>query len=446
MKLRTRILLWFLGAIVLAAAASSVTVALTRPPLSGASGQAMARTMASRLARMWDEPESCEAYVGEMREITGVDFKLRRDPENIPRRVVRAAKRGGPLALEGPQGSFIPVVRQGEVVGAVQFEAGVLHRGWWRFIAALGAALVVIGFGANRVAGQLARPLERVESAAKRFGSGDLTARVNVPKEGAGDEVRNVAIAFDGMADRVERIVRDQRELLAAVSHEVRSPLARARVALEIARDRAAAPGTPAMVRPLDDVERQLVSMDAILDDLLAVTRAGLSDVRREPTTLIPWLRARIATEPNSPELVIDPSKQEAADPSVAIDPALLGRALHNLIENAHAHGHPPGEPVEVHVTITSARVEVRVRDRGPGISEALLPRVFEPFVRGDTARSPDAHAHRASTGLGLALVHRIIEAHGGESFARNVTEHAKVVGAEVGFRLPRFARDRSDS
>jgi two-component system OmpR family sensor kinase len=442
MKLRTRILLWFLGAIVLAAVASSVTVAFTRPPLSGTSGQVMARTMASRLARMWDEPESCEAYVAEMREITGVDFKLRRDPENIPRSVLRTARRGGSMAVKDPQGTFIPVVRHGEVVGAVQFEAGLLHKGWWRFIAALGVALVVIGFGANQVAGQLARPLEQVESAAKRFGSGDLTARVSVSKEGAGDEVRNVAIAFDAMAERVERIVRDQRELLAAVSHEVRSPLARARVALEIARDRAATPGTPTMDRPLDDLERQLVTMDAVLDDLLAVTRAGLSDVRRETTKLLPWLRARIATEPNSPELVVDRLPEEAEDPLVAIDPALLGRALHNLIENAHAHGHRTDAPLQVHVTITGGRVEVRVRDRGPGIAGALLPRVFEPFVRGDTARS----SGRGSTGLGLALVHRIVEAHGGESFARNITEDGKVAGAEVGFFLPLFAPERADS
>jgi two-component system, OmpR family, sensor kinase len=436
-KLRTRILLWFLGAIVLAALASSVTVAVTRPPLSGQSGQVMARQMAARLSRMWDEPESCEAYVAEMREISGVEFKLRRDPENIPKMVLRTGKRGGALAYEGPLGTFIPIVRSGVVVGAVQFESGGLHKGWWRFIAALGSAIVVIGFGANQVAGQLARPLEQVEKAAKRFGSGDLSARVNVSREGAGDEVRSVAIAFDAMAERVERIVRDQRELLAAVSHEVRSPLARARVALEITRERAEAqstPGSPPLGRPLDDLERQLVAMDAILDDLLAVTRAGLSDVRREATRLLPWLRARIANEPNSPELVTDPSPAASDDPEVAIDPALLGRALHNLIENAHAHGHPAGDPVVIHVTIEQARVEVCVRDRGPGIPADLLPRVFEPFVRGDTARS---HG-RGSTGLGLALVHRIVEAHGGESFARNVTEGDAIAGAEVGFFLPR--------
>ncbi|MEO6573789.1 MAG: ATP-binding protein [Polyangiaceae bacterium] len=436
-KLRTRILLWFLGAIVLAVVASSITVAVTRPPLSGQSGQVMARQMAARLSRMWDEPESCEAYVAEMREISGVDFKLRRDPENIPRMVLRAGKRGGALAFDGPQGAFIPIMRSGVVVGAVQFESGGLHKGWWRYIAALAAAIVVIGFGANQVAAQLARPLEQVEKAAKRFGSGDLSARVNVTGEGAGDEVRSVALAFDSMAERVERIVRDQRELLAAVSHEVRSPLARARVALEITRERSEtreASGAPPLGRPLDDLERQLVAMDAILDDLLAVTRVGLSDLRREATPLLPWLRARIANEPNSPELVLEHSAAESDDPLVAIDPALLGRALHNLVENAQAHGHPAGQPLEVHVTIAKTRVEVAVRDRGPGISPDLLPRVFEPFVRGDTARSPG----RGSTGLGLALVHRIVEAHGGESFARNLVEDGKITGAEVGFFLPR--------
>jgi len=118
----------------------------------------------------------------------------------------------------------------------------------------------------------------------------------------------------------------------------------------------------------------------------------------------------------------------------VKIDGALLGRALHTLFGNAWNHGHPKDTPLDVTVSISGARVRIAVRDRGPGFSEAVLPRAFEPFVMGaDAARSPGAHG----MGLGLSLVRRIVEAHGGSAAAVNVLEGGTTSGAEVGFELP---------
>ena len=151
------------------------------------------------------------------------------------------------------------------------------------------------------------------------------------------------------------------------------------------------------------------------------------------------WLRTRIASEndlgaaqaaPNhSPiELVVEPGAEALR---VKIDAALLGRALHNLFANAWNHGHPKDKPLEVTATIAGGRARVAVRDRGPGFSEAVLPRAFEPFVMGaDSARSPGAHG----MGLGLALVRRIVEAHGGAASAVNVVSGG---GAEVSVELP---------
>jgi signal transduction histidine kinase len=321
------------------------------------------------------------------------------------------------------------VVKGGTVVGALELRTGTPAPQLWRVVVALGAALLVLGAAARRVSKRLARPLEHLAQTAERFGSGDLTARTGIeglPRRWVAEEVRDVGRAFDGMADRIARVVLEQRELLAAISHELRSPLGRARIAVEIARER------PDPAAALDDVERQLVEIDAILGDLLASARAGLADVHLEGVELVPWLRARIAAENLGPiELVVS---EGAAGTRVTIDAALLGRALHNLFANAWNHGHPKETALVVTLSLTGDRARIAVRDRGPGFSEAVLPRAFEPFVMGaDAARSPGAHG----MGLGLSLVRRIVEAHGGAASAMNVAEGDVIQGAEVRFELP---------
>ena len=226
----------------------------------------------------------------------------------------------------------------------MEFDTGVSPSTHWNVAVALGAALFVLALAARGVARRLSWPLEDVADAAERFGGGDLTARTRLGgrRRWVADEVRGVAQAFDQMADRIARVVRDQRELLAAISHELRSPLGRARVALEIARDR----GGTRLAPSLGDIERQLTDVDAILGDLLAAARAGLSDVRPVPTPIAGWLRARLAAEATPPtiELVCD----VAEDVTAPIDAPLLNRALHNILANARAHGHPSDRPIEV--------------------------------------------------------------------------------------------------
>jgi signal transduction histidine kinase len=240
-----------------------------------------------------------------------------------------------------------------------------------------------------------------------------------------------VAVIFNRMAARIEATVRGQRELLGAISHEIRSPLGRARVALEIVRDRLPAsvePRSPSLA--LDDVEAQLRAIDAILEDLLDVTRAGLADLRRQRREVAEWVRERLAEEPSTPriELEVAPGASEL---SLSFDPALMSRVMNNLLVNARAHGHPVDRPIEVHVDRAGERVRVVVRDHGPGFPPGFVDRAFEPFVRGNASRSrPSAGA---GYGLGLAIVRRIVDAHGGRTWARN----GEGGGAEVGFDLP---------
>jgi signal transduction histidine kinase len=231
------------------------------------------------------------------------------------------------------------------------------------------------------------------------------------------------------MATRVERMVRDQRDLLAAVSHELRSPLGRARVALELARDQGAT--QPAIER----VDKSLTEVDSILGDLLAITRAGLSDLHKQPTPLVPFLRQRF-TDTDGPKVIVSGDEKLVA----AVDPALFGRAVANVIENARHHAGPG----DIHVTVEATgdhkeKTLVSVRDHGGGVPTEILEKVFDPFVRGDTARTHGGNGNNAhqSTGLGLAIVRRVVEAHGGSASIRNVENAGKVVGAEVSIELP---------
>jgi signal transduction histidine kinase len=435
--LRSRLFWWFLGTILLAILTGSLVVIGTRPePITGA--EIMAHNVGTHLAETWDQPEATRAYVGEVRDVTGFDVKLVRDPHKLPPRVHNATARGLAIVPENPQHIFIPVVRGGTLMGALEMEKFGPRPGpwpWWRLVLALVLVFTVLSLMAGRVANLIARPLEQLAQAADRFGGGDLAFRTDAgrARRWVALEVREVAVSFNRMADRVEAMVRGQRELLGAISHELRSPLGRARVALEIARDRLpATPSERSTTSALDDVEKQLLDVDHILGDLLDVTRTGLADVRKETRPFVDWLRARIAEQPAPPVVLVD-AAAEVRDVALPFDAKLLGRVVHNLLVNARAHGHPDGLPLAVTVTRDRAMLRVGVRDRGPGFPPGFAERAFEPFVRGDAARARPTVG--AGYGLGLAIVKRIVEAHGGKAFARNVDPGGG--GAEVGFELP---------
>ncbi len=452
-SLRSRLFRWFFGAILLAMLTSGLVVSTTRPePITGA--EALAHNVATRLASDWDDDVATRAFVAEVRDVTGFDVRLVRDPRRLPNHVRRVAERGGAIAPDGPEHIFVPVVRGERLEGALEMERfgpRPVPWAWWRFGLALTLVGIALSAMAGGVANQLARPLEHLAHAADRFGGGDLAVRTDLAggrRRWVAQEVRDVAVSFNRMADRIEAMVRGQRELLGAISHELRSPLARAGIALEIARDRLPDPGEapegpPSRNRPgaaLDDVEKQLAAVNEILGDLLDVARTGLADLRKENRGLVEWLRGRVAEEPSPPAIVV------SADASVAslaadFDPALLARVVQNLLVNARAHGHPPDQPIDIRVSRQGEFARVVVRDHGPGFDDGFAERAFEPFVRGDPSRVRPVEG--AGYGLGLTLVRRIVEAHGGRVFARNVAAPGPT-GAEVGFDLPASAAARS--
>ena len=436
--LRSRLYLWFLGTIVAALASSALVIGFSRPePPTG--DEVLGRTIGAHLAELWSDAAATNRYVQQVHEVTGFGVQLIRDPQKVPPFARRVAHGGGVIAEAGqPSRIIVPVVHGNDVVGALRIErdAPVRVIEWWRPVAGFVAAIVVLAFAAGRIADLLAKPLEQLGTGADRF-AGDLSFRTNLAdleKRGVSQRGARRRGGLQQMADRVEGMVRGQRELLGAISHELRSPLGRARIALEIARDRiqdaVEGPGPASAQSPgpqLDEIEKQLKEVDAILGNLLAVTRAGLADLRKESVPIASWVRARLAEEPGAATF------DTAVDDGVRLpaDPALLGRVLKNLLANARAHGHPDAEPLVVGLELRGEKQLVLfVRDKGPGFSPELLERAFDPFVRGDASRT---RTNAGGVGLGLALVRRIAEAHGGEAYAKNLESG----GAEVGVVLP---------
>ncbi|MGD0678711.1 MAG: ATP-binding protein [Polyangiaceae bacterium] len=440
--LRSRLFSWFVGAILLAAFTAACVAAWTRPE-AGVGVQLSAHHIAERLASRWEDPVATQQFVDEVHDVIGFDVQLARDVRRAGARLRRAAERGDGFFVDGSSTAQIPVVRSGALVGVVTIEGygpASVAWGWSRAAVVLALIVLLLSAMAGKVANQLARPLERLAGAADRFGSGDLSFRTDVAGGGqrwVAREVRDVAVRFNRMADRVEATVRGQRELLGAISHELRSPLGRARVALEIARDRlprrADVPDR-FIAGALDDVESQLGAVESILRGLLDVTRAGLADLRMDRSDLSEWLVARVVEHPTPPriECVISPAARHVF---ITFDATLLERALHNLLVNARAHGHPLDQPIEVHLDRSGPHpgesLRITVRDRGPGFALGFEERAFEPFVRGDASRARPSVGD--GFGLGLAIVRRVVEAHGGSVFAGNAVGG----GAQVGFELP---------
>jgi signal transduction histidine kinase len=273
--------------------------------------------------------------------------------------------------------------------------------GAWGWFGVPGAGIVVtlavlfaaISIGAYPVVRRLTRRLESLKQGVEAFGAGALDRRV---AEDGGDEVAAVGASFNRAAARVEALLRSQQSLLANASHELRSPLARLKMALALLEDAPAAQRE----RLRHEIDTNISELDALVEEVLLASRLDDAAQALAPPQRVDLLA--LATEEGA-RFELAASGESAA---VSGDERLLRRALRNLLENARRYG---GGDLSLSTQLRDGQAQLRVCDRGPGVPAAARERIFEPFFR------LAGHAEQAGgVGLGLSLVKQIAERHGG--------------------------------
>ncbi len=291
--------------------------------------------------------------------------------------------------------------------------------------------LLVSGFVCYGLAWHLTAPVRKLRKATQQLAGGDLTARVGLGDSGRRDEIADLGRDFDGMAERIQCLVDNQQQLLRDISHELRSPLARLNVALELARQKSG----PEAGAPLDRIGRETERLNELIGQLLTITKLeGSGETwEKEPIDLESLVqeiardadyeaknRRRAVTVVRSGHVLVPGSRE------------MLRRAIENVVRNA-AHYTAQESAVEITLGSRQDRGErqavITVRDHGRGVPESALPHLFRPFYRVADARDRET----GGTGLGLAISERAVRLHGGRITAAN----AAGGGLEIEIRLP---------
>ncbi len=282
-----------------------------------------------------------------------------------------------------------------------------LRHGPWLRIA---VSVVVLALVALLFSRWLSTPIVRLTQVTRRMAAGDLGARASPQIGPRPDEMGELAREFDRMAAQLQAGMDNQKRLLRDISHELRSPLARLEVALELARERG---GPPA---ELDRIGLEAGRLNSLIDQILTLIRLESGgDLQRAPCDLNALL-GRLADDARyAADGRVDILWQAGEALIAEVDSRLLASAVDNVLRNALCHA-PDGSNIELALSRRGGQIEIRVRDQGPGVGEDQLERLFEPFFRASSARERSSGGH----GVGLAIVAGVLRAHGGRASARN--------------------------
>ncbi|MFN3437263.1 MAG: ATP-binding protein [Acidovorax sp.] len=271
----------------------------------------------------------------------------------------------------------------------------------------------------------LLRPLDDIRSGAQRFGNGNFAQPIPVRHAHRPDELGHLAATINTMGDDIHQMLEAKRALLLAMSHELRSPLTRARLNTELL------PETADVQTQRLALMRDLGEMAGLITDLLESERlAGRhAALHREPTDIAELAREVIADlQSRHAGAALITVHVAQAVPSVRLDRSRLRLLLRNLLDNSLRHSDPSAPPPELHLRLVDGAVEIEVRDHGPGVPPEHLPHLAQAFYRPDTARQRTT----GGVGLGLYLCRLVAQAHDGQLDMRNVEP-----GLSVTVRLP---------
>lgn len=293
----------------------------------------------------------------------------------------------------------------------------------------LAAVVAVAGIFCFVLARHVAAPIDRLRSATRKIASEQLEARIGRDVLNRGDELADLGRDFNGMADRIERLVTAQRHLLADVSHALRSPLARLNVALGLARRHSA----PGIKEHLDRIELETERLNTLIGQLLTMARvdSGVGLERRtvfDLAAVVDEVAMDADYEARGRRCVVEATGARQCMVSGA--PDMIRGAIENVVRNAVRH---TAEGTRVEIALERQEhgrpgmAVVTVRDHGPGVPEKIVPSLFVPFYRG-----PHADTNQNGTGLGLAITRRVFEVHGGTAAAANAKGGGFVVSLEL--------------
>lgn len=407
-RLQRRMFLWFGATILFTGLAVAFVMGASGGGATGWHREAdRARNLAGDVfASVWDAPAQRDALA-------------RTVSQDLDATVVLETAGGAAIASYGGacvgKPLALPITRNDQPIGRVSLCADRYRTSPFQIALPLFVTGAILWAASGKIARRLARPMAELARVAHELGSGNFAARVELDRHQDHGEAAALAHTINNMAARIERHLAEQRELLAAVSHELRTPLARIRLITELGRDK----GVPNAT--FDDLDREVVEMDALVGDLLASSRLDFAVLSRRPIDAVE-AAARALERAGVDAGVLSTGAEGETEPlRVEADATLLARALANLVDNAKKHG---GGIEHVRVRRDGDEIAIEVEDCGAGFTDGEEVRIFEPFYR---------RSDQGSLGLGLSLVKRIAEAHGGRAYAENRLEG----GARVAIALP---------
>ncbi len=259
------------------------------------------------------------------------------------------------------------------------------------------AAMLLSLLGAWLIVFRITRPLKALQQAAREVGAGATPARLD---EGGPTELATVAHAFNQMSADLARIDQDRALILAGISHDLRTPLTRLRMGIEMAGDELLREGMSADVEEMDKTIGQFLDF--------ARSEGGEAPQEVDVAALLAEIAGQYRRRGFAVDLAMAATPSTDAARAFPVRPQALRRAINNLIDNALRHA-GSDRPVELDISAGAGDFAIEVRDRGPGIPPAEVERIKRPFARLEAARS-----NAAGAGLGLAIVERVARGHGG--------------------------------